>query len=135
MAVKKVGRRWSSVGDWVSGMRRCMRLVSALALLCSMGVVLFVGGQPGTVLAQAKEYHMDRYDSDIVVNSDGSLDITETLTYVFTSGSFHRGLRTWDLDRLEDVRVTGVSEVSNTRLTTYTEGAFDPDSSTTGVTG
>jgi len=63
------------------------------------------------------------------------MDIMETLTYVFTSGTFHRGLRTWDMGRVGGITVNGVTETNYPKLTTYTKGAFDLDNSTTGVVG
>jgi hypothetical protein len=90
---------------------------------------------PGQAVAQSKIYHMDRYDSNITVNTDGSLDIQETLTYVFTSGTFRRGLRTWDTDKLDNISNIQVSESRNGIFVAYQQTGFDPDESTSGATG
>src|SRR3954469_11758749 len=82
---------------------------------------------PERAVAQTKIYHMDRYDSDISVNTDGSLDIQETLTYVFTSGTFRRGLRTWELDKLDNITDIKVAENRNGLYVNYREAGFDPD--------
>jgi uncharacterized membrane protein len=92
-------------------------------------------GLPQTASAQTKVYHMERYDSNITVNSDGSLDIQETLVYAFTSGSFRRGLRTWDTDKLEGMSGFSVTEVRNGLPVAYRETGFDPDDSTSGRQG
>jgi uncharacterized membrane protein len=90
---------------------------------------------PARVVAQTKVYHMDRYDSNITVNKDGSLDIQETLTYVFTSGTFRRGLRTWDTDKLDSISNIKVAENRNGIFIDYRQTGFDSDDSTSGVTG
>lgn len=115
-------------------MRRDRIKVSAALLLVWLATLAAVA-MPGRALAQAKEYHMDRYDAAITVNADGSLDITETLTFVFTSGTFRRGLRTWELDKVEGITVESVAENKDSTLRYYTEGIFDPDDSATGVPG
>ena len=103
--------------------------------MAALAAALCWGLLPGQASAQAKEYHMDRYDSTITVNADGSMDIVESLVYVFTSGTFRRGLRTWNLDRLEGIDVTGIAEESASSLVPYALGDFDRDASTSGVTG
>jgi hypothetical protein len=102
--------------------------------VAALAAALCLGLLPGRASAQTKEYHMDHYDSTITVNADGSMDIVETLTFVFTRGTFRRGSRIWDLDKVEGIRVTGVAEESNSSLVPYLEGDFDPDTSTTGIT-
>ncbi len=90
---------------------------------------------PGRVAAQTKIYYMDRYDSNISVNTDGSLDIQETLVYVFTNGTFHRGTRIWDTTKLDNITNIRVAENKNGTFVDYQQTDYDPDSSTTGVTG
>jgi hypothetical protein len=116
-------------------MRRDRIRIPAALLLVWLATLVAVVGMPGHAMAQAKEYHMDRFDTDITVNTDGSMDIVETLTFVFTSGTFRRGLRTWELNKLEGITVTSVAENRNSTLRYYTEEAFDPDNSTAGVPG
>jgi hypothetical protein len=113
------------------------RLLLAVLLFWLVGFVAAIA-LPGQAFAQSKDYHMDRYDSTITVNADGSMDIMETLTYVFSSGTFHRGLRTWDLARVDRITVNSVTETNSLKPgkgLTFAKGAFDPDNSTTGVVG
>jgi uncharacterized membrane protein len=92
-------------------------------------------GAPGSAVAQTKIYYMNRYDSAITVNKDGSLDIQEMLVYVFQNGTFRRGLRTWDTSKLDSITGIQVAENKNGAWVDYQETSFDPDDSTTGVTG
>src|SRR4051812_710914 len=118
---------------------RRTRLSLVVALMALVAFVLPVAtvvvSQPQSALAQTKQYHMDRYDANITVNTDGSLDIQENLVYVFTSGSFRRGVRTWDLSKLDNITNIKVAENRNGVFVNYRETDFDPDSSTTGATG
>lgn len=100
-----------------------------------MPAMLALVSAPERAYAQTKEYHMDRYDSDITVNSDGSLDVQETLVYVFTSGSFHRGLREIALDKADSISNVKVAEQKGSFTTPYKQTGFDADDSTSGVTG
>jgi hypothetical protein len=108
------------------------------ALLLWVGVAAFllfglIGTIPLSAAAQEQRYRIDRYDSEITVNADGSLDITEKVTYVFESGTFRRGLRTWELDRLEGIRDISVVETINGLPVRYERTEFDPDESTSGI--
>src|SRR4051794_10355792 len=102
---------------------RNTKLILPLLLFCLVGPIALLGS-PARAFAQAKSYHMDRYDSDISINQDGSMDIVETLIYAFTSGTFSRGLRTWDLDRLGAMTVNDVTELGNHPIT-YRKSSFD----------
>src|SRR3954447_18539798 len=104
--------------------------ITLLGLAAFVLPVLAVLANPAGVVAQTKVYHIDRYDSNITVYSNGSLDIQETLTYVFTSGTFRRGLRTWDLDKLDNITNVAVAENRNGLYVEYREATFDPDDST-----
>src|SRR4051794_17405819 len=79
-------------------------LLGLLALLLLPAGLLAVA--PQGVSAQTRSFHMDRYDSDITANPDGSLDVNEKLVYVYDEGSFHRGTRNIPLDKVESI--TGV---------------------------
>jgi hypothetical protein len=113
-----------------------LRLITALvlAMLTLLPAVAWLGF-PTPAGAQTQQFHIDRYDSEITVNRDGSLDIVETLTYVFTSGTFRRGIREWDLERLDSITDVQVAEVRQGETVPYTFGSFDPDDSRTGVAG
>ncbi|HYO50963.1 MAG TPA: DUF2207 domain-containing protein [Chloroflexia bacterium] len=102
-----------------------------IPLLCWLAVVLPVAGfaaAPHGALAQTNEFHMDQYDAEITVNADSSLDVTETLVYVFDSGSFKRGLREIPLDRVESITGVSVVETTNGTSTDYRETTFNEDS-------
>ena len=110
------------------------------ALLLWVGVAAFLlcglfGTVPRRAVAQELRFHIERYDSRITVNRDGSLDITEFVEYVFESGTFRRGLRTWELDRLEGIRDISVREYVGGFLgyIPYNRTTFDPDDSTSGA--
>src|SRR5947209_4933082 len=107
----------------------------AIAVAAFLLPVLVGISSPTRAVAQTKVYHMDRYDSDMKVNTDGSLDIQETLTYVFSSGVFHRGTRIWDTGKLDNIANIKVAENRNGLFVDYRQGNFDPDDSTDGVTG
>lgn len=59
----------------------------AVALVC----LLFVSVVPATVSAQAQEEneHIDRFESDIVIASDGAIAVTETIRYAFGLAEKH----------------------------------------------
>jgi hypothetical protein len=51
-------------------------------------IFLFVGLFVGTAAAQEKSYSADRFDIDVVVQEDGSLLVTESVTFDFVGGPF-----------------------------------------------
>ena len=112
------------------GRRRALLLWTGIAAILLFGLY---GAMPARVLAQEQRFHIERYDSQITVNPDGSLDIVETIEYVFESGTFRRALRTWELDRLEGIRDIEVVERTNGLPVPYRQTTFDPDLSTTGA--
>lgn len=75
-------------------------------------------GSPVPAYAQEKQYYMDAFDSNIRVNSDGSLEVQEILTYVFESGTFKRGLR--------EIRLTNTDGISNVRVEENKSGFYVP---------
>jgi len=76
-------------------------------VLMPLGVVI----APQQAYAQTRSFHMDHYDADITVNTDGTMDIVETLAYVFDEGTFRRGTRFIPTDRLVDITNVAVEEV------------------------
>jgi uncharacterized protein (TIGR04222 family) len=110
-------------------------LLAALWLVLATLLTASLAFAPRT-FAQSQVFHNEFYNSDITVNKDGSYDIQETLKYVYDSGSFHRGTRFWDTDKLTGISNIQVSEVdASGNETAYRETNFDPDSSTSGVPG
>lgn len=61
------------------------------------------------VSAQSKSLYWDRFDVDISVNKDGTFDVAEKQTIVFTSGTFTYGYRSIDThltSSITDIRVS-----------------------------
>ena len=109
--------------------------IAAMWLLLSVCVTAALALDPNAALAQERQFHMDSYDSRIVVNTDGSLDIEETLVYVF-EGAYRRGLRTWDTGKLDNIGNFEVFEVVDGQEVPYRETSFAPDEpSTSGTPG
>ncbi|HET9493954.1 MAG TPA: DUF2207 domain-containing protein [Chloroflexia bacterium] len=113
-----------------------LRLTTALilAVLTLLPAVAWLAN-PSAAGAQTQQFIIDQYDSDITVNADGSLNVEETLTYRFVSGTFRRGLRTWDLEQVDSINDVQVSEVRGDQTVPYNFSSFDPDESRTGVAG
>ncbi|HEX8597983.1 MAG TPA: DUF2207 domain-containing protein [Chloroflexia bacterium] len=106
-----------------------------LGLLLALCITAGLALAPNMALAQERQFHMERYDSLIYVNTDGSLDIEETLVYVF-QGQYRRGLRIWETDRLENISDFQVFEVVDGQEVPYDEAGFAPDEpSTSGQPG
>jgi len=85
----------------------------AILALCFASVLMPLGVvvAPQEAYAQSRSFHMDHYDADITVNTDGTMDIVETLAYVFDEGTFRRGTRFIPTDRLVDITNVAVEEV------------------------
>ncbi len=110
-------------------------LMLTMWLLVSLCVPAALVMSPNSALAQERQFHMERYDSLIYVNTDGSLDIEETLVYVF-EGQYRRGLRIWETNRLETIGDFQVFEVVDGEEVPYDESSFAPDEpSTSGQPG
>ncbi|RME81295.1 MAG: DUF2207 domain-containing protein, partial [Caldilineae bacterium] len=77
-----------------------MKLRFARWLLCALAV-LVVLTLPAS--AQTKTLYWDRFDVDITVNRDGTFDVAETQTIVFTNGTFTFGFRSIPTDKLESL--------------------------------
>ncbi len=95
---------------------------------------------PRSAFAQSQQFHMDQYNSDITINQDGSLDIVETLVYVYDSGSFHRGTRYWLTNRFDSITNIQVAEIipgptNSVPLINYRQSSYDPDDSKSGEPG
>src|SRR3954452_13824555 len=111
------------------------RLLALPALLLLVLPIALVAVAPRPALAQTKSFHMSEYNSDITVNTDGSLDVDETLVYVYDEGSFHRGTRNIPIDKVDGITGVRVMEEVNGQLVAYRETNYDPDASTGGVPG
>ena len=101
-----------------------------LAVLCWLLLALpflSVVAAPLSAFAQTNRFHMDEYNADITINQDGSLDVTETLVYVYDQGSFRRGLREIPLGRVDSITNVRLEEVTNGAVDPYRETSFNED--------
>ncbi len=126
----------------ITKMRKFQPRISTLVAVLWLALLILPVGlfltAPQSAHAQSKSYHMGQYNSDITVNPDGSLDVTETLVYVYDTGSFHRGTRTIDLSKVNSitgVKVTELKDDANSQPLAYRETSYDPDGSISGVPG
>src|SRR5438105_5920197 len=100
--------------------RSILRTLLSLGLMAVLALpIAVVVVAPQNALAQTKQYHMDRYDTQVNINQDGSLDVTETLVYVYDVGSFHRGSRSIPLDRVEGITNITVDEDRGGQIIPY----------------
>lgn len=60
--------------------------------------------------AQSKSLYWDRFDVDITVNQDGTFDVAEKQTIVFTAGTFTFGYRSIDTHLTSDITDIRVSD-------------------------
>ncbi len=87
-------------------MTRCLRWLPALLIAAT----ILAAGAPFAAHAQDKTLFWDRFDVDINVNTDGSLDVVETQAITFTSGTFQRGFRSIDGSKLSDITDVTVAD-------------------------
>jgi hypothetical protein len=93
-----------------------MRIVVLLVLLTA-GTALAQTGQPAVI--------WQRYDVDLVVQTDGSLAIAETQT-ISSTGTLQHGARVIPLDRTTGITNVTVAEVVGGREQAYTSGLDRP---------
>lgn len=90
---------------------KAINLACAVRLVWPVFISLIASvSLPFGVHAQSKSLVWTRLDSEIVVQPNGDLKITETNVVDFTSGTFTFGYRDIQLDRLTDVRDISVTE-------------------------
>jgi hypothetical protein len=75
-------------------------LFFVLAVSVALGLLL---GSFGTTAASDREYHYESINVDISILDNSDIKISETQTFVFTSGDFHYGFRWIPTDRLESI--------------------------------
>src|SRR5688572_28689886 len=102
--------------------------VTALCwLLLVLPLLSMLAFAPSNAQAQTQRFHMEGYNADITVNQDGSMDVTETLVYVYDQGSFRRGLRRIPLDRVDSITNVRLEEVVSGQTIAYQETSFNQD--------
>ncbi|MCS7038932.1 MAG: DUF2207 domain-containing protein [Caldilineales bacterium] len=72
-------------------------------------VVILVLGLLPTAAAAAKTYWAERYDVDLVIESDGRLLVTETVVFRFEGGPFTYVFRELAFTELDDIQVVEAS--------------------------
>ena len=87
------------VAALMCGMRP--RLNRSLVVLCASVVLVAALARP----ASAKSYSAERFDSVVRVLADGSLDVTETVVFRFTDGTFKEVFREVPVRRTDGVEV------------------------------
>ncbi len=78
---------------------KMLRWMMGAAILLALAVVPAAG--------QSKTLYWERFDVDITVNLDGTLDVVETQAIVFTSGQFTAGYRS-----IDGGLTTGISDIA-----------------------
>lgn len=123
-----------SFSRWIRQRGRRGAVAAAVWLLPLLLVTASLLFAPNAFAQQDKSFHNDRYDSNIAVNPDGSLDIKETLVYVY-NGSYHLGSRFWDTSKLNDITNIQVSELQGNQEVPYRQGTYIESGSGGGTPG
>lgn len=95
-------------------------MVKRIGLLLLLACLLFM---PGTVSA-GKEYVGELFDVDIQVGSDGSMQVTETITFRFMGGPFTYVYRTLEKTRTDGITFTS-AELDGRSLPVNGESALE----------
>lgn len=114
-------------------MKKTALTLAAVLIALAMLPAVSLWPPARTAHAQGQAYHLARFDSDITVNKDGSLDVVETIVYVFDAGSFHFGTRSIPLKRVDDISNVHVAEVVNGKPVQYQPTSYDPNDPSTDV--
>jgi uncharacterized membrane protein YgcG len=91
-----------------------------IALVLLMVCLLFI---PATV-SGGKDYVAEHYDVDILLGNDGSMHVTETITFRFMGGPFTFIYRTLDKTRVDEINFTNAMLDGNP-LTVNGENALE----------
>lgn len=94
-------------------------------LLITMLLLLSALFYPLPALAQDKSLVWERFDVDLVVNQDGTVDVQEHQTIRFTSGTFRFGYRDLPVNNLGYIDHWAVTDGSGNRYQ-LTNGADEP---------
>ena len=90
-------------------------LSTIFALLLALVTML---GAPAPLYAQEKTLEWERFDVDIVVNVDGTMDVSEHQTIRFTEGTFTFGYR--------DLPVNNFGHIDNWVITDASGNVYAP---------
>ena len=80
-----------------------------LTMLRRLAVVVVSVWMAGTGIAEAKSYSAERFDSRIRVVDGGALEVTETVTFRFESGTFSRVFRDIPRRRTDGIEILRAS--------------------------
>jgi hypothetical protein len=111
--------------------------IRATCAVITLFVVACLGASlPALAQGAARSVAWQRFDVDLAVQSDGSVDVIETQAIRFT-GTYQQGYRLVPLDRITGVRDVSVVEIVNGRSLPYARGSGQADtySSSTGNNG
>ncbi|HEX5016253.1 MAG TPA: DUF2207 domain-containing protein [Actinomycetes bacterium] len=108
----------------MNSVRRTCRRWAAVAGVVACAALLSAGPMASSASAAAGDGFIPRYDVDIVVNQDGTLDITERIDYTFTDSS-HGIYRT--IANRYPVTETFTPEGSDTEIDTSYDRVIDID--------
>ncbi len=104
-------------------MKRAL-LATPMALL--LLIVAIVGGAPAIAQSTTRSVTWQRFDVDLDVRPDGSLNVTETQVIQFT-GTFQEGYRVVPLDRTSGATNVSVAELVNGQPLAYRAGSERPN--------
>ena len=109
-------------------------LLGAVLLgIASLGVP---EGPPALAQSGARSVTWQRFDADLAIQSDGSVNVSETQAIQF-SGTFQQGFRQVPLDQTTGASSISVAEIVNGRSVPYARGSGQPNtySTSTGSNG
>jgi hypothetical protein len=96
-----------------------------LRLVLVVFVVVLVPASPVAAQEAARSVDWQRFDVDLTVQSDGSVNVVETQAIHFT-GSYQQGYRLVPLDRTTGVRAVSVDETVGGQSVPYAPGTDRP---------
>lgn len=88
---------------------RLSRLLRLGLLTAGVGLAVVAGSAPATAQEDEKTFRLSSLNTTAIVNADGSMDVTEEITYQFAGGTFSNGYRSFDdawRNRITDFAVT-----------------------------
>src|SRR5690349_23046419 len=116
-------RRWAPIGRRNTAGLAARGGTVLLVLSLILPLLLLSAPAPPAQAQSTRIYAWDRYNVDLTINPDGSLDGVETQAFNYQSGTFRGASRSWATKRLGEITDVQVSEGSRP-YTLYT-GPYD----------
>lgn len=88
--------------------RRPVDYLCGLTSRFLLAIILVLGLLPTATAGAAKTYRAERFDVDLVIQTDGSLIVTETVVFRFEGGPFTYVFRELAFTELDDIQVVAV---------------------------